>query len=171
MEHNVLNSELRQMAVSHGLCSQWQKDWKEDWSLDHMADQFFRGIDFYLSERFLSKDFIVDNFGKPFLREKCILVDDNYSLCNPGRSILIGCSTSTIRFGGRKVATVYLTDSSSCKIKAHDNCHVIIHLLDESKVNVEQSGNARVVALRHSENCSVVSHGKVEVKNELNYLK
>ena len=171
MEHNVLNRELRQMAVNHRLCKQWQKDWEVEWSLDRMAEQFFRGIDFYLSERFVSREFIMENFDKQFLREKCILVDDVYSLSNPGRSILIGNSSSTIRFSGSKIGTVYLTDSSSCKILAQGNCHIIIHLLDDSKVYIEQSGNARVVALRHSESCTVDSHGNIKVKYELGYLK
>lgn len=166
-----LNKELRDSAIRYGLCNQWQNEWRKDWDKDKMVSRFYKGIDFYLKNRFVSNDFIKNNFDLNFLRNKGILVDDTYSLLNPENAILIGNSSSNIRFNGRNISTLYILDKSKAKITAKGKSFVMVHLLGMSELEAEQESGAEVVAIVHSTDCVVSSDSGVKIKYELDYLR
>ena len=171
VDKKELNVKLRKSAIESGLCDDWQKMWEKDWSLDKMVERFYQGIDFFLEKRFMSNQFIKDNFDKDFRRKNGVLVDDKYSLLNPEHAILIGESVSTIRYNGTNCATIYITDQSSAKVIAKNMSFVLIHILGNAKVECQQEHNAKVVAILHSHEASVVSDGNATIREEYNYLK
>lgn len=171
MEILELNKELRTQAINNGLCAMWQKEWKEDWDLDKMISQFYRGIDFFLDKRFVSNNFIKENFDRDFLRKNGILVDDTYSLLNPRNAILIGESQSTIRFNNYMVATIYVIDNSKAKILAKGHSSVIVHLLGTPQVEVEQKEHGNVLIINHSKESVIISDDGIKIKEEFDYLK
>lgn len=171
MEVKILNKELRKRAVDNGLCQQWQNEWLCDWDLKKMVAQFYRGIDFFLQKRFISNDFIKENFEKQFLRENGIIVDDKYSLLNPEYAIFLGNSSSTIRYNGRNVSTIYITDNSSVKILAKTRSVTIVHLLGSAFCETEQDDTATIVVIVHSELARIAVSKNTKVRYELDYLK
>lgn len=170
MNNKELNSELRQAAIKNGLCKQWQEEWKQDWDHKKMVSQFYRGIDFYLKKRFMSNDFLKENFDRDFLRKNGILVDDTYSLLNPDRAVFIGESSSHVRFNGRNSATIYILDKSKVKVTSRGEAFVIVHLLGSAELEAEQLAKSEIVAVVHSGDCKVTD-GSIRVRYELNYLK
>lgn len=136
-----------------------------------MVSQFYRGLDFFLKNRYVSNDFLKENFDNGFLRQNGILVDDNYSLLNPKSSILIGKSSSRIRFNGRNCANIYIIDDSKAMIAASGNSFVIVHLLGNASVEAVQKDNADLVIINHTHNSSISSEGNVRIKEEFDYLK
>lgn len=170
MEEKYINNELRRMAVSCGLCNQWQEDWKNDWNLPKMVDKFFSGIDFYLKTRFVSRQFIMESFPLEFLRENGIIVNDKYSLMNPEHAILIGDSSSTIRVNGFKSATVYVTDNSHLKVYAKNRAFVIVHALDSAEIDGKAYGEADIVIIKHSTSIKITPDESIRIKEELEYL-
>lgn len=171
MNKKELNKELRAQAINNGLCAMWQKEWKEDWDLDKMISQFYRGIDFFLDKRFVSNNFIKENFDRYFLRKNGILVDDTYSLLNPRNAILIGESQSTIRFNNYMVTTIYVIDNSKAKILAKGHSSVIVHLLGNPQVEVEQKEHGNVLIINHSKESVIISDDGIKIKEEFDYLK
>lgn len=166
-----LNKELREFAISNGLCNKWQREWREDWDKDKMVSQFYRGIDFYIKNRFVSNDFLKNSFDVEFLRSKGILVDDTYSLLNPENAILIGKSSSNIRFNDRNISTLYILDKSKAKITAKGKSFVMVHLFGMAEVEAEQESGGEVVAIVHSTDCVVSSDSGVKIKYEFDYLR
>ena len=171
IEVKQINNELRDKAVNCGLCKQWQNDWEKEWDLERMASQFYRGIDFYLKNRFIPKDYFKNAFGLDYLRKKGCIVDDIYSLTNPENCILIGNSQSTVRVNAENASNIYVIDDSKLKVIARNRSFVIVHALDNAQIEAWQYDNARVVIIRHSEDIKITTNGNVKVKEELDYLK
>lgn len=166
-----LNKELRENAVSCGLCHQWKSDWKKDWSLETMIAQFYRGMDFFIKNRFISNDFIKESFDLTFRRDNGVLVDDKYSLLSPMNAILLGNSESVIRFNSYDVCTMYVLDDSCVKIIAKGNAFVLVHAYGNAQLGIEQKDKASVAVIKHSNGCVVISDDDITVKeaNSNNY--
>lgn len=160
-----LNEELRQMAVSHGLCEKWQGDWRKDWSMDEMVNRFFKGIDFYAKERFIPKEFFKEKLSLVFRRQHGILVDDKYSMTNKRYAAIIGNSSSTLRYGLWNTAEVVIFDTSSVKIYANTKAFVMVHVYDKATVTAETKDEARIILIRHSEQCVTEGKGDVRIRS------
>ena len=167
MKVKELNSCLRNFALQNDMCENYKKLWKKDWSRLEMVNHFYRTFDFYLSKRFVQKEFIKENFDKKFLRENGILVDDTYSLLNPKQAVLIGNSKSNIRVNGMAVSTINLTDESEADVTVKWNSFVLIHMYDKAKLEITQFDNANATVIIHSDDCKFISTGNVKIKREI----
>ena len=167
----TLNKEIREMAISHGLCEGWQKEWEYDWDQDRMISQFFRGIDFFIYKRFIPVEYIKVNFDKYFLRHKGIIIDDTYSLLNPTNAILVGNSKSTIRINGMKASTIYVTDSSKATITVRDKSFAMVHLYGQSSIDAKAYDSASITIIKHSELANTKVSGRCKVLNEIEIQK
>lgn len=171
MNNKELNNELRTKAIANGLCKQWQNEWKEDWDQDKMIRQFYRGLDFFLKRRFMSNDFMKQNFDIKFRRENGVLVDDKYSLMNPETALLIGNSESTIRVNGCQASHVYVLDDSKIKVYAKNKSFVIVHALGSAQIEAKAYDSARLVVIQHSHDIKLNVDENIVLKEEFDYLK
>ncbi len=171
MEMNELNTTLRNQAIAHGLCLQWQQQWNCNWDKKKMIQKFFEGLDFCLMYRYPSYEFIKKNFDKDLLRECNVLLDDKYSLLNAKECVLFGNSESTIRYNARNHGTIYIRDNSRAKIYASGKSFVIVHLLENANVSIEKIDNAKVVVITHSKDAVIIADKSVEIKEEYDWLK
>ena len=172
MDVKTLNKTLKDEAISLGLCAQWTKAWREGWDRNRLISKYKEGIDFCMKHDFPTCQLIKENFSRDMLRDECLLVDDNWSLINPKIAILQGNSISTIRYNGWNAGTVYVRHTSHARIEAKNMTFVIVHLLNEAKVDCVATDKAKIVVLRHDENTALSSGtGNVVVKDELDYLK
>lgn len=166
-ELKVVNDELRKMAISCGLCGQWQDEWKYDWDVNRLFSQFYRGIDFFLDKRFVTDEYIKDNFDKETLRQNGMLVDDEFSMMNPNNAILIGRSKGTVRMNGFKVTTVYVTDESRLKIICKNRSFAMVHAYGNTSIDAKAYDSASIVVIRHSDSVSVTASEDVKIKDEI----
>ena len=166
-EINALNKEIRDMAVSCGLCGQWQDEWKYDWDIDRMFSQFYRGMDFFIDKRFVSAEYIKQNFDRDILRQNGVIVDDEFSLMNPNNAILIGESKANVRMNGFKATTIYVTDKGKLKVTGKNKSFAMIHAYGNARIEAKTYDAATIVVIRHSENVSVSADEKVKVKDEI----
>lgn len=169
MNEKIINKLLKEKAIDCGLCDQWKKEWEQDWDFEKLANQFYRGLDFYLKTRFIPTKFFKESFDIDFLRKNGILVDDKYSLLNPENAILIGNSNGTVRMNGFKATNVYVVDKSHLKIIAKNRSFVIVHALDRCVINASKNDLAHLVVIKHSPDVKV--EGNAIVKEEYDYLK
>ena len=168
---NWLNKELKDKAVSLGLCKEWQGLWNENWSPGKMADMMYKGIDFCLKNRFPSKEFIKENFDISMLRDNNIFADDKRSVNNPQQSLIIGESDVKVRYNGYGAGVIYVLDNSYVTITAKNRSFAIVHAFDKSTINAEKFDIANLVILKHSENVTVIAGDGILVKEEYDYLK
>lgn len=166
-ELKVVNDELRKMAISCGLCGQWQDEWKYDWDVNRLFSQFYRGIDFFIDKRFVTDEYIKDNFDKETLRQNGMLVDDEFSMMNPNNAILIGRSKGTVRMNGFKVTTVYVTDESRLKIVCKNRSFAMVHAYGNTSIDAKVYDSASIVVIRHSDSVSVTAGEEVKIKDEI----
>lgn len=136
-----------------------------------MADQFYRGIDFFLEKRFISNNYMKQNFSVEFRRENGILVDDKYSLLNPKRAILVGESESIIRFNAFNTATIYILDESNATIIAKDKAIVTIHVFGKAQVCAKKFDDSKITIISHDKDCVIISDKSISVRTNYDYIK
>ena len=162
-----LNNEARTLAIENGLCEKWQDMWAKDWPLEKMVHMFYRGIDFFISTRFLPDNKMVEWVGTDFMRENGILVNDRYSLVNPSYVITTGKTETTIRMNANNAATIYLCDDSTATLEAKNRSFVIVHLYGNATLKATASGDAHVCAIVHSDKAKVIDDGNIVIKNDI----
>lgn len=172
MDNREVNIFLKNLAIQNGLCEQWQNDWTLDKSNTELLEMFIKGQDFCIANNYPSKEFIKENFDIDFRRKNGVLVDDKYSLSNKRHIILMGNSTSNIRYNMWNVGAVYLRHDSVAVITAKNNSFVMVHLHDNATVSVAASDKAKIVVIRASSACAIKQTiGNVVVKDNPDYLK
>lgn len=167
---NELNKDLKDQAISLGLCKDWQNLWSKDWSQEKMAERMYKGLDFCLQYHYPSNDFILKHFDLDFLRKSNVFVNDKYSVVNPKESLVLGASDVTFRYNGHSYGNIHIRDNSSAKVIARNLSFVIVHLYENASVTAEQYDNAKVVLVKHSTNVTIEAEN-VKVKEEYDYLK
>ena len=163
-----LNETLKSRAVDLGLCEQWQKEWNEDWDYDKLISKFYVGIDFCLSNKYPTNDFIKNNFPIDILRRKSVLVDEKRSVLNAPDMAVFGSSEVVARYNARNCGRIYIKDVSSLKITAHNNAFVIVHILDNAKVYAEAYEKADLIIIKHSIDCAITANDSVRIVEEYN---
>lgn len=171
MKEKELNISLREHAISCGICNKFLREWQKDWDLQKMADQFYRGIDFFIDKRFISNNYMKQYFDVEFRRENGILVDDRYSLLNPKRAILVGESKSTIRFNSFNTATIYVLDESNVTITTKDHAIVTVHVFGKAQVCANKFDDSKISIISHNPECVIISDKNIAVKTNYDYLK
>lgn len=151
------------MAISHGLCAEWQKDWQKDWNANQMVEKFFKGIGFFIKKRFVSNHFIKNNFDRKFLRDNYVIVDDTRSLLNPPKAVILGDSRTKIRINGYHLSEVYLLDTSVSEIIVKGNAFVVVYTLDNAQVSIVKEADSRVSVINCSDDTCIVAGTDVKV--------
>lgn len=142
---NLLNQQLKNEAVSLGLCRQWQSGWDEDRTDSQLAVMFRKGQDFCIEHDWPSLDCIRENFPTPILEANGIYVDAavEKELLN-GTYIFLGECNATLRFPRWTAAMVWLRHDSRATIIADEFCKIQVRLYDRAEVEVSQSDDAKV---------------------------
>lgn len=171
MTDTTKNEELRSKAISLGLCEQWQGYWKKDWDDRKMIERYKEGIDFCLANDFPSVEYIKSHFSKEDLRNGGLFMDDKRSVLNERLIVIRGFSDIHARYNGNTVAEIYITDSSTLKLSAKNDCHVIVHVWGNAQVDISQEDNAMVLAIKHTVTCNVQTNkGNATLKEEREVL-
>ena len=168
---NALNKDLKDQAVALGLCGDWQKLWSKNWSREKMVERMYKGLDFCLQYHYPSNDFILKHFDLDFRRKSNVFVNDEYSVCNPKESLVLGTSNVTFRYNGFSYGNIHVRDNSSAKVIARNISFVIVNLYENASVTVEQLDNAKIVLVKHSDKVSIVAPSNIKVREEYDYLK
>lgn len=126
--------KIKQEAIAHGLCEQWQKDWGDP-NLEQVCRFFHRGQDFCIKEDFPSVETLSEYRGQ--IEKYGIYTGGGVAESQPYvvalgnadiRVVVNGVTDLTVRHN----ATVHLSiyDNSMCYVSAHNDCHIIIDHAD-----------------------------------------
>lgn len=143
-----ISEELKNKAVSLGLCPEWTKGWGKP-DKDELCDKYVRGVDFAIEHDYPSLEYMKNHFDG-VMQKHGIYASEELSLHNPNMVIANGKCKGTVYFDRFSVGRMYVRHSSSLHINVSDNAKVFISLYDNAKVDIVCSDLAKVYVYRHS---------------------
>lgn len=138
-----LGRELSKLASKHGICEEWYNQLVFMTDKDALIDMYLKGIDFCIKHDYPSNEFIRKNF-KGSMEHKGIFLDDKFSISNYSRVVLLGKSSGDITCTDYHVAWVFCKHESRLNVVATNHAIVRIDAFDNSVINLNCSGLAKV---------------------------
>lgn len=165
---NKVNKELRNKAVSLGLCDTWQKRWMKDKTPQQLIDMYKKGIDFCLESNYPDNKFIKENFTKDILSKNNMFVDEDFYVLNPENDcVILGESQGKLIFDGYAVRDIYINGNADVEIEASDFAKIFVNVYDDAQVVVTQKKNSVIHVYKHGTG-EVLSVGNVTINRKYN---
>lgn len=165
---NKVNKELRNKAVSLGLCDTWQKKWIKDKTPQQLIDMYKKGIDFCLESNYPDNKFIKENFTKDILSKNNMFVDEDFYVLNPENDcVILGESQGKLIFDGYAVRDIYINGNADVEIEASDFAKIFVNVYDDAQVVVTQKKNSVIHVYKHGTG-EVLSVGNVTINRKYN---
>lgn len=165
---NKVNKELRNKAVSLGLCDTWQKKWMKDKTPQQLIDMYKKGIDFCLESNYPDNKFIKENFTKDILSKNNMFVDEDFYVLNPENDcVILGESQGKLIFDGYAVRDIYINGNADVEIEASDFAKIFVNVYDDAQVVVTQKKNSVIHVYKHGTG-EVLSVGNVTINCKYN---
>ncbi len=165
---NKVNKELRNKAVSLGLCDTWQKKWMKDKTPQQLIDMYKKGIDFCLESNYPDNKFIKENFTKDILSENNMFVDEDFYVLNPENDcVILGESQGKLIFDGYAVRDIYINGNADVEIEASGFAKIFVNVYDDAQVVVTQKKNSVIHVYKHGTG-EVLSVGNVTINRKYN---
>ena len=156
MDFKSLRNNLAEMAKNNEICNEWYQQLKTAPDMDAILEMYIKGIDFCFSNEFPSNAFIRRYF-KGKMEHKHIYLDETVFLENTRDVICLGDTRINFLANQYAVSQIYIKDNCKGKIVVKDFAFVTIDLFDNSEIEIEASGESKVVV-------NVYKGAKVNVK-------
>ena len=165
---NKVNKELRNKAVSLGLCDTWQKKWMKDKTPQQLIDMYKKGIDFCLESNYPDNKFIKENFTKDILSKNNMFVNEDFYVLNPENDcVILGESQGKLIFDGYAVRDIYINGNADVEIEASGFAKIFVNVYDDAQVVVTQKKNSVIHVYKHGTG-EVLSVGNVTINRKYN---
>ena len=165
---NKVNKELRDKAVSLGLCGTWQEKWMKDKTPQQLINMYKKGIDFCLQSKYPDNKFIKENFTKDILSKNNMFVDEDFYVLNPENDcVILGESQGKLIFDGYAVRDIYINGNADVEIEASDFAKIFVNVYDDAQVVVTQKSNSAIHVYKHGTG-EVLSVGNVTINRKYN---
>ena len=143
MEISELNRILRNKAIKHGLCDEWQqKVWHRDLSYGELLGIFIKGFDFSVKEDWLDYDFCKEVFPADELHKAHIYIDEDVDLkaSEGGYYVFLGKCRGRLVADGLVALTVYVRHGSRMDVVADDGAKVFVTCYDAGEASCVSDG-------------------------------
>ena len=151
--------QLKQDAISKGICSRWQSKFKDEMSLKRLVRMYVKGIDFCISE-----DYPTLAFLRTEMKGKCepygVFIDDIVQWHNASDVVLNGTCKAELKYNEYSVSRLYVRHDSTADVIVSGNALVTIDAFDNSVLNVVASEKCKVVIAQYG-------NSKVNIKQGL----
>ena len=158
-----VSEELKNKAVSLGLCDEWTDGWGNP-TKEELVDKFIKGYDFCVINNFPDNEYIKTNFEE-IAENKGVFVDKkSIDLHNPKIAIIHGESTGMIKVDGFSVCDIHVRHNSSVNIIIEEYAIAFIRVYDNAEVIVANNGYNKSFAYRYGG--SISSSGDILVRKK-----
>lgn len=143
-----LNTELKENAVSLGLCQDWQRNkWGRNLTEEELIGLYKTGIDFCIKHSYPTNDFFKSRGERDTLNRCGVFVDERVDVKDGDNGIYVinGACTGEMSFSTNKVATVYMRHESKVKIKASGFAKVFVRLYDNAEAERECTELGKII--------------------------
>ena len=145
-----INKELRDKAVSLGLCSQWKSDWEDNKSLQELINMYKKGVDFCFENNYPTNEFMTTYIEPPLLDGNNIFIDCEFNKKNPENDcIVLGDSKGELKFDKFAVRDIYIKDAAELNVIAEGFAKIFVNVYGNAKVKVSESECAKVKVFYH----------------------
>lgn len=129
-----LQEELKQQAISLGLCKQWQEEWGNP-NIAELCHKYIRGLDFCIKHDYPKLEYLEKHF-KGKTEQYGIYISDNAIADNQQNVIANGASKILVRTN--MVSDVTARHTSEIHIEALDRAFVYVSMHDDCKLIIDR---------------------------------
>lgn len=140
-----LQEELKQQAISLGLCKQWQDEWGNP-DIAELCNKYIRGLDFCIKHDYPSLDYLERNF-KGKVEKYGIYINDNATVLNQRNIIANGSCKLFVEAG--VVCDVTIRHTSEIHIVATNNAFVYVSMHDNSRLFIDKKDAGCRICVSH----------------------
>lgn len=159
-----ISDEMKEKAVSLGLCAKWTAEWEDNSSVDVILEKYIRGIDFCIKHDFPSLDIMKTQIDA--VHAHGIYVDEAVRLRNPKIVVLRGHCDASILFDTFAVATVYVCNASRLSVIVNGNAIVRICLHSHGSVDATVAGLGKCTVYNYGDATSIKGNARVLDRTE-----
>ena len=159
-----VSDELKEKAISLGLCTPWQKRWQNE-DKHSLCQMYIKGLDFCIDHDYPSCTYMKKHFDG-IMQQHGIFVDDVVNTSNLQEVVCNGCCVGMIVYDDFGTGTVYARHQSNVSIKASGHARVFVKVYDHANVNVVCSGNAPATVICHGGNINSTGNVKIVKCND-----
>lgn len=156
--------ELATQAQLKGICNLGLNRILASNDKESLLRYFIEGLDFCLAEDFPNKEYLKQEGGS-LLPKYGIHIDENCTLINRDRIILLGECEASIACNSYAISDLFIKHNSKAKVYTSDHAFMRIDCFDNSEVFIHAEGNAKVfVNVFGKAIVTYLSEGKSTVK-------
>lgn len=158
-----VSEELKDKAVSLGLCDEWTDGWGNP-TKGELVDKYLGGLDFCILNDYPSNEFIKTHFGE-IAEKKGVFVDKkSIDLHNPKMVVLNGDCSGDIKLDEFSVCEIHVRHNSSINIIIEEYAMAFIRVYDNAEVTVSNNGYKRSFVYKYGG--SVNTSGDILVREK-----
>jgi hypothetical protein len=153
-------NELKQKAISLGLCQDWQKSWNDS----RLVEMYLRGVTWCMERKYPSlkdmepyKELLENNYVYNDRRVDLILTGHTYVLNKCG-----GC----VEINDYNVSRIYVALDSMVKIYAKGHSHLIIDCYDNAVIQLDVEEDAKVTVWQYGNSIVQILSGKAKINKK-----
>lgn len=162
---NKLSDELLKLAMRAGLCAEHTQQWNRDWSEEELLNYYKTNPNWCLERRFPSLDLMRKYFKTPLAKNKGVYIDDYVTMRADGLCYIFNNCTVGVITGG--VSRFYFGLGSIGKIIVEDVADCVIDYYDDSQIEVELRGKARLTVYRYGDkDISIIGGTNYKVRDK-----
>lgn len=124
-------------------CEKGIEQLKRSKNVKDLIECFYENIDYCLANNYPSKDVLLQYQDE--LRTNGIYIDENATLSNPARLVLIGNCKVTLKLNNWAVCRAYTTGKSQLEIESNSYAITMVDALDNSIVRATVNKPSRVI--------------------------
>lgn len=160
---NIVSEELKNKAISLGLCQQWQSEWGS-LTKDQLVELYLRGIHWSMERAYPSVRYINEHFSD-LLLDNNIFTEGDHFLLHEYKAVGRGTSRLSVMYDMYDAGDLYVGDDAECEIMAHDGAIVTIHLYQGAKLTVVRcEDNAKIYVYQYGGGVDIQhSNGNIQI--------
>jgi len=138
-----VSEELKNKAVSLGLCGDWTRGWEKFHTLQSLINKYKSGLQWSMEHRYPDLAFVQKHFYE-LAKENDIFIDGEHSISSPSIAVCRGKSKCHIIVDGYAVSQIWVGEDADVDITVADTAICFVHLFNKASVCVENNASTTV---------------------------
>lgn len=162
MNNKELNAQIKELAISKGMCKRGQGKWNDNWDVKEMLEYCLSDMDFMIYRRFPSKEILLSYASEDLRHDLGFYCDEETDLTIGSKTVIfLGDCNINLTILGK--SEVYAFDHSKINIICKEGSEVMIHYLDEANLKITAETGSSVSLKKQSSESNWKITGNVKI--------